>query len=262
MKDYHHSVFDRFDMVIIDEVHNVATKVFSKALAKINPTYSIGLSATPRRDDGLSKVFNWYLGDMLYKKPKTKNNIVEVEIVKFKSTHPKFKEVRNQKGDIILPIMMSNLAMLEDRNDMIIQILQRVMEEEDKRNILILSNRIEQLEYLKNGFDQLHLPFTTSMYVGKMKQKDLKIAETKQIIFSTYAMTNEGFNVDKLNCLVMAGSRSKIEQAVGRILRVKDPEIAPLIIDIVDELPVFKNQGYKRKKHYQTAGYNIKDMSV
>ena len=61
MKDYHYSIFSKFDMVIIDEVHNVATKVFSKALAKINVTYTIGLSATPKRDDGLSKVFNWYL---------------------------------------------------------------------------------------------------------------------------------------------------------------------------------------------------------
>ena len=194
---------------------------------------------------------------MLFKKNKTKNNGVEVEIHNFTSLNPKFKEVKNQKGEIILATMMSNLAMLEDRNNMIINILQRIVEDDERRNILILSNRIEQLEYLKKGFDELELPFSTSMYVGKMKQKDLKASESKQLIFSTYAMTNEGFNVDKLNCLIMAGSRSKIEQAVGRILRVKDPEISPLIIDIVDNLPVFKNQGYKRRKYYQSAGYKI-----
>ena len=35
----------------------------------------LGLSATPKRKDGLSKVFHWYLGPMIYEVKKEKNKL-------------------------------------------------------------------------------------------------------------------------------------------------------------------------------------------
>ena len=62
MKEYPEDTFNQFGFVIYDECHHLGAEVFSKALLKTNCKYTLGLSATPKRADGLSKVFEWYLG--------------------------------------------------------------------------------------------------------------------------------------------------------------------------------------------------------
>jgi superfamily II DNA or RNA helicase len=88
-----------------------------------------------------------------------------------------------------------------------------------------------------------------------MKQKDLKISETKQILIATYAMASEGLDIKTLTTLVLATPKTDIEQSVGRILRVKDNN--PLIIDLVDKHDIFKKQWLKRRLFYHKNGYTI-----
>ena len=66
MKDYPLNTFDSFGFTILDEAHRVPSKEFSKALSKINCKYMLGLSATPDRKDGLTKVLKWFIGDTIY----------------------------------------------------------------------------------------------------------------------------------------------------------------------------------------------------
>ncbi len=66
MKDYDQEIFNEFGLVVYDEVHHVASKVFSQALMKTSAEYTLGLSATPERSDGLFKVIKWHIGDILY----------------------------------------------------------------------------------------------------------------------------------------------------------------------------------------------------
>jgi superfamily II DNA or RNA helicase len=52
--------FDQFDAVIFDECHHLGAAHFSRALLKVQTRHMLGLSATPLRDDGLTKVFEWF----------------------------------------------------------------------------------------------------------------------------------------------------------------------------------------------------------
>ncbi len=67
MKEYDKTVFDSFGYVIVDEIHRTGAEIFSRALDKVNFKYSLGLSATLNRKDGLSKVFIWHIGNVVYK---------------------------------------------------------------------------------------------------------------------------------------------------------------------------------------------------
>ena len=58
-KDYE-NIFDKFGLTIIDEVHHMGAEVFSNALNKIVTRYTLGLSATMKRKDGLSCVFKMF----------------------------------------------------------------------------------------------------------------------------------------------------------------------------------------------------------
>lgn len=264
MKDYPPGTFSGFDFLVVDEVHNVATKVFSRALAKIHTTYTLGLSATPDRDDGLSKVFMWYLGPMIHRAQKDKNKNVTVKLLSFQldpqTADPrdarKYREIKNFRGELNLAKMLSNLGELRPRNELIIKTLASILEKEPSRCCLILSNRIGQLETLLKMFTQVNPTTPCSLYIGRMKAPQLKEAESCQVLFATYEMVNEGFDLPKLNTLLFATPRSKIEQAVGRILRKKSDEHPPVVVDVLDDsIPVFKGQGYKRKYFYKSLSY-------
>ena len=64
MKEYPEELFSSFGLTIVDEVHHIGSEVFSRALNKVNFKYSLGLSATMTRKDGLTKVFQWHLVDI------------------------------------------------------------------------------------------------------------------------------------------------------------------------------------------------------
>ena len=68
-------------------------------------------------------------------------------------------------------------------------------------------------------------------------------------------MAAEGLDIKTLSTLVLATPRTDITQAVGRILRVKRDR--PLVIDIVDDHTIFKNQYKKRKSFYKKNNYQI-----
>jgi superfamily II DNA or RNA helicase len=267
MKDYPTSVWERFDFMIVDEVHNVATKVFSKALSKINTRYTLGLSATPERDDKLSKVFYWYLGEMMYVKSKTVDTNVKVNIIYYapsenasKADLSKFKESRTVKGELNLALMLTNIGKITERNQLIVTTISKIFLDEPLRNILLLSSRIEQLEILKELFDKYHPTIPSTFYIGKMKKKELEEAQGAQVFFATYEMVNEGFDLPKLDTLILATPRSKVEQSVGRILRQKNSCRKQLIIDIVDKIPIYRGQAMKRKKLYKSLNYTITEI--
>jgi superfamily II DNA or RNA helicase len=268
MKDYPSELWEKFDFMIVDEVHNVATKVFSKALSKINTRYTLGLSATPERDYKLSKVFYWYLGEMMYVKKKNIDDKVQVRIIFYAPTENaskedkgKFKESKNVKGELNLPIMLTNISKIKERNNLIIKTISGILAKEPLRNVLLLSSRIEQLEDLKKLFDLQHASISSTFYIGKMKKAQLEEAKQAQVFFATYEMVNEGFDLPKLNTLILATPRSKVEQSVGRILRQKQSSVSPLIIDFVDKIPIYRGQGMKRKKLYKAFNYSVTEST-
>lgn len=61
-KNYSNNIFEEFGFTIYDEVHHIGAEVFSNALFKTVTKYNLGLSATMKRKDGLSKIFKMFFG--------------------------------------------------------------------------------------------------------------------------------------------------------------------------------------------------------
>src|SRR5690606_21176662 len=74
-------IYKQFDMVIVDECHHYASRVFSQFLLKISGKYIIGLSATPERKDGLMKVDHWFMGPIMYYIERKEGNQVLVKMI-------------------------------------------------------------------------------------------------------------------------------------------------------------------------------------
>ena len=167
----------------------------------------------------------------------------------------------NYNGKIIMARTLTNITKIPERNKFISKLLVELKTNEPKRKILILGDRIEQLEKIKEKFDATET-CTSDYYIGRMKMAQLKIAEEQDVIFATYSMASEALDIPSLNTLILITSRKNVEQSVGRILRRNDHEVQPLIVDIVDNLKVFINQGYCRRRYYKSLKYNIELCDV
>jgi superfamily II DNA or RNA helicase len=255
------SVLRSYAFTIFDECHHLGAKHFSKVLSKLQTKYMLGLSATPTRDDGLTKVFEWHLGKPVYwEKKREADATVGVELMRFNCDDTEYADVpTNFRGEVILARLLTKIVEFQKRNVFIADRLKDLIKEPGRR-ILVLSERIGHLEAL----EALLKPTGCVMgyYIGGMKSavRDLA-AEEAQILWATYAMASEAMNIKTLNTVLMASPRKKIEQSTGRILRQRPEErkVDPLIIDIIDVHRSMQSQARQRIAYYKKCGYKIKD---
>jgi superfamily II DNA or RNA helicase len=121
---------------------------------------------------------------------------------------------------------------------------------------MILAHNKSLLTYLHKAIEHRGIAGgSVGYYVGGMKEADLKASESRKVIIATYAMASEGLDIKTLTTLVMASPKTDVCQSVGRILRVKQGR--PLVIDIVDQQDIFRNQWYKRRAYYVKQNYDI-----
>jgi superfamily II DNA or RNA helicase len=261
MIDYADSVFSKFGLVIYDECHHLGAETFSKALSKTNYKYTLGLSATPKRLDGLSKVFEWSLGEIVYSIKKRDDSNVDVKMIMYNNMNPSYsKEIFNYNKKPNSAKMINNICEFYPRTQNIITHLADCLK--DGRKILMLSDRREHLKVVHSLVPSIdNGKYSSGFYLGGMKEKDLQETETKDVILGTFMMASEGFDCKyPLDTIFLMSPKSNIEQAVGRILRQdeKDRKFVPLIYDIVDEFSLFAKQKLKRIAFYKKNNYDIK----
>lgn len=264
MKTYDDDTFDDFGLVIIDECHHVAAQVFSRALLKVNFKYALGLSATVNRKDGLSKVFKWFIGDIVYRVLSKESKVTcEVEMCTYMDTDSKYRqEVYLFNGKVNMARMLNNVSEHKPRQEFVVDKLLLLLKESPTRNIIMLSDRRRHLEDIKTMIHKKNKDYgdRTGLYIGGMKNADLEETKTKQIILGTYNMISEGFDLPKLDTLFLLTSKSDVQQSVGRIQRkheYTDDDNVPLVIDIVDGFSIFENQSKKRRQFYAKMNYTI-----
>ena len=257
MKSYPDSLFDGFGLSIYDECHHISSETFSNCLKKCTTLYGLGISATMNRKDGLTHVFKMYLGQIC----NTVSNKQDQDDVLVKAIDyvvldddEHNNEERDFKGNLKYSTMLSKVSKLGFRCDFIINVIENELKINKDQQIILLGHQKNLLNYI---FKEVEARNITSVgyYVGGMKEKDLKISETKQLILATYAMAAEALDIPSLTTLILATPKSDIVQSVGRILRTKHKQ--PLIIDIIDQHDCFLNQFNKRKTFYNEKKYKI-----
>ena len=257
-REFPDGFFDEYGFTIFDECHHLGAAYFCQALKKIQTRYMLGLSATPDREDGLSKVFEYHLGEPVYKNTKREpDKEAVVKAVWFSSEDPAYSEVPvNWRGEPVTAKLLNQVAEFEPRNNKILGLIEEYAQDKD-RFILILSDRISQLEWFEKALGTKYLH---GYYIGGMKQAKLDDnAATCQILLATYQMASEAFSVKKLNTVILATPRKNVEQSTGRIFRqrIDERKVAPHIVDIIDSHECHKRRWYIRQRFYKECQYTI-----
>jgi superfamily II DNA or RNA helicase len=279
MKEYDDEVLNQFGLVIYDESHHCASKVFSQALMKTCCKYTLALSATPDRTDGLTRVMHWFLGDTIYREKIRINNQVIAKVFNYTSSDEKFKEKKYaygpQKGKPDIIKMMGRLVELKQRTNHIVNIINEIRKDQD-RKIIVLSKYVNHLKEMKECID-LKIQqdvidgklqedeIKTTLYIGAMKQWQREEAEDEaDIFFATNDLAREGLDIERLNTVLLATSQKDVNQSVGRAMRklLENGDLRPLILDFADMLSSFKNHSRIRKTFYKQCKYVIEEYDI
>jgi superfamily II DNA or RNA helicase len=250
-KEYSFGDFDSVGTVIVDEAHHICAKVFSQSLFKMCPRHIYGLSATPERKDGLTKVLHWFMGPTFF--AVERKNQADVEMFCVQYEHPMFKNPPpcTRTGKLSLVNMITELVECRHRNEMLVNLIKKASA--GTRRLLVLSDRRAHCEMLHQCF-----PKTSGLYMGGMKQKDLEASSEKKIIMATFSQAHEGLDIPALDTVILSTPKSDIVQSIGRVMReTKGKKNNPHIYDIRDEWSILVAMYYKRLKVYKQGGFKI-----
>ncbi|NBP13181.1 DEAD/DEAH box helicase [bacterium] len=273
--DYPQELFSDFGTLVVDETHNIASRVFSQVLLKVCCKYTIGLTATPKRGDGCEYVFKWFLGDIVYQSEVKRAGLHPIlRTITLSSKNYREIAVTNKftgKKQIQFTQMLTDLVQMESRNNLIVDVIKDLMVSKP-RKLLVLSDRRDHLKAIKKSLDNDDsVQFTYGLFIGQMKIADLEQNKKCDVILASYSAFSEGVSVKELNTLFLVTPKKyighlksttknesgKMEQVVGRIFRKEHIDVHPLIVDLFDNFSVYRSQSNQRKVFYASHFKNL-----
>ena len=149
-KEYPENLFDSFGLSIYDETHHLGAEVFSRCMMKTITNYTLGLSGTMQRKDGLTKVFKMFLGDIIHKeKTDTSEHKVIVKAIHYKVNDDDFNEIKyDYRGNPLYSTMISKLCNYNHRSEFILKVLHTELENNPDQQIMILAHNKSLITYL------------------------------------------------------------------------------------------------------------------
>ena len=251
LKEYSFSDFDSIGTLIVDEAHHICAKVFSQSLFKMCPKHVFGLSATPTRKDGLTKVLHWFMGPTFFEVERKNQEQVEVFPIEYRCDRFHDPPPCTRFGKLSLATMITELTEDRQRNIVILQLIKDIVK--TTRQVLVLSDRRHHCEVMHQSFKK-----TSGLYMGGMKEADLAESSKKRIIFATFSQAHEGLDIPTLDTVILATPKSDIVQSIGRIMReTKGKKNNPHIYDIFDQWSICHAMYKKRLKVYKQGGFHI-----
>lgn len=250
-RDWPKDTFSKVGFMIVDECHHIGSRVFSQGMFQLTPRYALGLSGTPDRKDGLTRVLTWFLGDIFLSVERKGAKGVVVKRIDYSC--PRYKQAPPTlwNGKLSLAEMITEVTEDIKRTALIVEIAREA--ESRGRKVLILSDRRDHCEEFarKTG---------GSLYMGGMKEAELEKSAKASTIIGTFSMAQEGLDIPSLDTLILATPKSDVRQAVGRILRggssgggIHDP----IIYDVVDSWSILFAMAVKRVSVYRKCGFCI-----
>ena len=271
-----------WDVVIVDECHKAIgtpTKImqFYKVLSNLQARYKIGVTATPKRADGLERCMTALLGNIEHTIPKeeVKKFTCPVRVWKRETDYkPNLDVVLAGDGTIIYSSLINDLIQNQERNVQIAKDIDRILDKEPDARILILSDRVEHLATIKRTLVDGFCPSKWNKVKQLMALSNSKKAREERrqvlkdlndgninVVLATYALAKEGLDVPNLNYVVFASPQkdeTTVTQSAGRVGRKAEGKEYGVVIDYVDSnFGMLAGFSKKRNSVYKKLEYEI-----
>jgi len=250
-----------YGYIIIDECHHIAAKTFERVIKKSPAKYILGLSATPQREDGLTPITKMCLGSVIFESEKfSQENLLLRSYLypRYTSIGELDKSFENET----YPEQLNFLSNSKERNRQIVEDINENYNQ--KRAILVLSERVEHLETLRELLTQETIYLLTGSNSKKENQKIIEQLAKEQapfILLATSKLVGEGFDLPQLDTLFLTlpfKAKGNHKQYLGRLQRNLSEKDELKVYDYVDiSSGLFANMYQKRLKTYKEMEYQV-----
>ena len=255
-------IIEQYGMVIMDECHHGAAQTVEDVIGSAKAKYVYGLTATPKREDGLEKKVFMQFGPIRFRYT-AKERAEKQGIDHF--VYPRFTRLVSASH---LKVNEANRAVIEceSRNEQIIADVENCIQ--NGRTPLVLTKYKEHAELLyqrlQGKADHVYL----LQGGGSRKNKDemriqmRSIPDAESIVLVAIdKYIGEGFNFPRLDTMMLtmpAAAEGNIEQFAGRLHRDYETKKEVIIYDYVDShIRVLEKMYHKRLRTYKKIGYEI-----
>ena len=270
---------DEWDVIVVDEAHHLykgenSLAMYYKIFSNLSARYRFGLTATPKRADGLERCMFALLGDIVHTIPKeeVKKFTCPVKVMKVETDYkPNLDVVLAGDGTIIYSSLINDLIQCEKRNG---QIACDVSYFGGTKNakVLVLSDRVEHLTKLReticrmdeslNGKVKQLMALSNSKKAREERRQVLKDLNDGKInvVLATYQLAREGLDIPNLNYVVFASPQkdeTTVTQSAGRVGRKAEGKEYGTVIDYVDDFGMLRGFSKKRNSVYKKLEYEI-----
>lgn len=278
-RKYEPDFYRHFGVVVADEVHRHGAAEWHRSLTQFPARVRIGLSATPRRWDGLWDVVRWHIGEVLTKGGEWAMRPRVFTINTGVALSPAFYSMRG--GKINLSKLITMLTKIESRNQLIVGELVNSIRAGNRT--LVLSDRLAHLAVMEEMFhaewrrrgappeervakllmmDDSIDGVKVGRYVGGITDAQIDHNRTCNLLFGTMQYAKEGLDDPSVDTLFLTAPKGDVEQPVGRVLRKVEGKKEPFVIDFVDE-KTGPCVGFARSRQnqYRRLGFPVTEIS-
>lgn len=253
-----HEVKDHIGHLVIDECHRAPSRTFTEAVNAFDSRYMLGLSATPWRRDGLSKLIFWHIGDVQHEVNKAalieSGDVLKPEVIVRETTFRPYSDPSTEYSQ-----MLSELTADRTRNALIAG---NVVEEAEngKGTILILSDRKSHCDTLQRMIQAQGVQ--ADLLTGDLSDRERQEVVARlndgscRVVVATGALIGEGFDCKELSTLFMACPvkfSGRTLQYIGRILRPASGKERARVYDYVDPVGVLVASAKSRQRVYHSV---------
>jgi len=239
-----------FGTIILDEAHHCPATTFASTIDCFHARYRIALSGTMIRKDGKHILFQDYFGPIVYKPPQSHTLTPTVHIIKSGIT---------LKPGVSWVEKVTELLESEKYRLFIADIAK--MHIEQGHSVLVIADRVEFLHKVKEyiGEDCAVVTGDTDFEERQLIKQQVLSGE-KRAIAGSRQIFSEGISINTLSCVILAAPMSNdslLEQIVGRIQRMSEGKLNPLVVDINFAGYADKKQNNDRLGLYMRKGWQI-----
>lgn len=258
---------DMWDIIIVDEAQHCCgspTRVtqFYKVLSSLSARYKIGLTATPKRADGLEKSMFALLGDKIFEVSRDDiSTTCPVKVLQVETGwSPDYSKITQGDGIIIYSKLVDELVSDSKRLQFISDYINSL-----SSGVIVLANRISYLHDLQARYKGKSMCLSG---IGNSKKE--KAAREKALqdlnggkmgcIFATYQLAKEGLDVPNLRYVVFATPEkdsTTVIQSVGRVSRKAIGKECGTVVDFVDSFGMFWKWAATRRGYYRKINAKI-----
>lgn len=262
-----------FDVVVVDECQHACgspTRVtqFYKVVNSLSARYKFGLTATPKRADGLERSMFALLGGVIHEvtREEVEETTCPVQVEQVRTGYyPDCDFVLAGDGTINYSALVQDLV--EDRAR-----FEKVHDEARSYSrsgpTLFLASRVEYLNRMTVALEKDGLRVVCLSALGNSKAAKAYRKEVLQdlnggkldCVLATYQLAKEGLDVPNLRFLILATpekDETTVIQAAGRVGRKSEGKEKGCVIDFVDDFGMYLGWAKKRRGYYKKLGYTL-----